>query len=107
MDTLLDLIVMASRWCRTSLSEIALAVMATLLVVCSPALNAWLQRRISHLHFIFRTLIFILVCTFGYGLGIIYLTPQLARGLTYFNDFTLAPVLLLIFITLGVLAERR
>ena len=31
----------------------------------------------------------------------------LAKGLAYFNNFTLAPVLILIFVVIGILADRN
>ncbi len=106
MDLLLDLIVTLSRWCRGNLYDISLAIMATLFVLFGPGINAWIQRSISSFNFFLRTLIFVLVCAVGYGLAIVFLTPWLAQGLGYFNNFTLAPVLLLVFFLIGVLADR-
>ncbi|WP_121410459.1 DUF3392 family protein, partial [Pseudomonas aeruginosa] len=54
----------------------------------------------------FRTLLFVTLCALGYGLAMIFLTPWLAKGLGYFNNYTLAPVLLLVFFLIGVLADR-
>ncbi|MWV10705.1 DUF3392 family protein [Pseudomonas sp. R-28-1W-6] len=106
MDLLLDLITTLSRWCRGNLFDISLAIMATLFVLFGPGINAWVQRSISGFNFFLRTLIFVLVCAVGYGLAIVFLTPWLAQGLGYFNNFTLAPVLLLVFFLIGVLADR-
>ncbi|MCY1205281.1 hypothetical protein D9M71_156610 [compost metagenome] len=107
MDVVLDLIATLSRWSRGHLHDIALAIMATLLVLFGPALNAWVQQRIGSLNFLFRTLLFVLLCAVGYGLAMIYLTPWLAKGLNYFNNYTLAPVLLLVFFVIGVIADRN
>ncbi|MBU2157566.1 MAG: DUF3392 domain-containing protein, partial [Gammaproteobacteria bacterium] len=41
MDLLLDLIVTLSRWSRSHLYDISLAIMATLLVLFGPGINAW------------------------------------------------------------------
>lgn len=106
MDLLLDMIATVSRWSRGHLYEISLALLATLLVLFGPGINAWVQRSISGLNFILRTLIFVLVCAIGYGLVMVYLTPLLAQGLGHFNNYTLAPVLLLVFFVIGVLADR-
>ena len=106
MDLLLDLIVTLSRWSRGHLYDISLAIMATLFVLFGPGINAWVQKSISGLNFVLRTLIFVLVCAIGYGLAIVFLTPWLAKGLGYFNNFTLSPVLLLVFFLIGVLADR-
>lgn len=106
MDMLLDLIVNLSRWSRSHLYDISLAIMATLFVLFGPGLNAWVQRSIGSLNFILRTLIFVIVCAVGYGLAIVFLTPWLAKGLAHFNNFTLSPVLLLVFFIIGILADR-
>ncbi|GGH89783.1 DUF3392 domain-containing protein [Pseudomonas fluvialis] len=106
MDMLLDLIVNLSRWSRGHLYDISLAIMATLFVLFGPGLNAWVQRSIGSLNFILRTLIFVIVCAVGYGLAIVFLTPWLAKGLAHFNNFTLSPVLLLVFFIIGILADR-
>ncbi|MCU1718633.1 DUF3392 domain-containing protein [Pseudomonas sp. 5P_3.1_Bac2] len=106
MDLLLDLIVTLSRWSRSHLNDISLAIIASLLVLIGPAINAWVQRNTASLNFIFRTLIFVLLCAIGYGLLIVYATPYLAQALGYFNNFTLAPVLILVFCIIGILADR-
>ncbi|MHB1372158.1 MAG: DUF3392 family protein, partial [Pseudomonadaceae bacterium] len=75
MDLLLDLIASLSRWSRSHLSDISLAIMATLFVLFGPALNAWVQKNIGGLNFVLRTLLFVIFCAIVYGLGIIYLSP--------------------------------
>ncbi|HCR1356472.1 TPA: DUF3392 domain-containing protein [Pseudomonas aeruginosa] len=106
MDYALDLIATLSRWSRSHLSDISLAIMATLLVLFGPAINAWVQQRIGSLNFVFRTLLFVLICAVGYGLAMVFVTPWLAKGLGYFNNYTLAPVLLLVFFVIGMIANR-
>lgn len=106
MDYALDLIATLSRWSRSHLSDISLAIMATLLVLFGPAINAWVQQRIGSLNFVFRTLLFVLICVVGYGLAMVFVTPWLAKGLGYFNNYTLAPVLLLVFFVIGMIADR-
>ena len=107
MDLLLDLIVTLSRWSRSHLYDNSLAIMATLLVLFGPGINAWVQRNTASMNFIFRTLIFVVLCALGYGLLIIFATPYLAKGLGLFNNFTLAPVLILVFFIIGILADRN
>ena len=106
MDYALDLIATLSRWSRSHLSDMSLAIMATLLVLFGPAINAWVQQRIGSLNFVFRTLLFVLICAVGYGLAMVFVTPWLAKGLGYFNNYTLAPVLLLVFFVIGMIADR-
>lgn len=106
MDLLIDLVVTLSRWSREHLHNISLAIMASLLVLLAPALNAWVRRSIGHLNFFLRSLFFVLFCLCIYGLAIIYLTPWLASGLGHLNNYNLFPLLLLILFVLGVLADR-
>ena len=61
----------------------------------------------SSMNFILRTLIFVLLCAVGYGLLIVLATPYLAKGLGLFNNFTLAPMLILVFFIIGILADRN
>lgn len=107
MDIVVDLVVALSKWSRMHLRDIALAIMATALVLFGPQINAWVGRSIGHLNFFIRTFIFILVCALGYGLAVVYLTPLIASSLAHLNNFTLAPVLLMIFVLLGVVADRH
>lgn len=106
MDLVLDLLATLSRWSRGHLYDISLAIMATLFVLFGPGINDSVRRAISSWNFFLRTLAFVLVCALGYGLAIIFLTPFLAQALSYFNNYTLAPVLLLVFFLIGVLADR-
>jgi len=107
MDLPLELIVTLSRWCRSHLDDIALAVVAALLVLFGPVVNGWLQRHIGRLNFAFRALLFMLLCALGYGMLIVHATPWLAQGLAQLNNQLLGPVLVLLFIGIGVIAERR
>ena len=107
MDVLTDLVLALSKWTRFHLSDITLAMMACALVLFGPSMNARVRYSIGHLSFILRTLVFVLVCAAAYGLSIIYLTPILANALDQLNNYTLAPVLVMIFILIGILADRN
>ncbi len=107
MHVALDLIAHLSRLCRAHLSEIALALMATLLVLLGPGVNAWVRQRLGGLNPVLRGLLFVALCLAGYGLAMVWLTPWLAKGLGHFNNYTLAPALLLALLAIGVLAERN
>lgn len=107
MDIVVDLVVALSKWSRMHLRDIALAIMATALVLFGPLINAWVGRSIGHLNFFIRTFMFMLVCALGYGLAIIYLTPVIATSLAHLSNFILAPVLMMIFVLVGILAGRH
>ena len=107
MDMFISCIVSLSQWSRSHLSDISMALMAATLVLAGPHVNRWLRRQTATLNFIFRTLIFILVCAIGYGLAMIYLTPQLKLLLAQLNNYTLFPVLLVLFALIGIFADRN
>lgn len=106
MDVIADWIVQLSSWSRSHLSQVSLALMACILVLGGPNLLSWLRSFFAHWHFIFRTLLFIVICV-GFGLATIYATPWIGKGLSYLNNYTLSPVLLVMFILIGVFADRR
>ena len=107
MDVLIDLVLSASKWTRFHLSDISLAIIATALVLFGPTINAWVRGSIGQFNVAVRTLIFALVCTVGYGFAMIYLPPVLVSSFAHLNNYTLAPVLLMVFILIGILADRN
>ena len=107
MEVMLELFVTASRWCRGHLDEIALGLMAALLIVLGPSFKSWTQQRAGSMNFVFRTLMFVTLCTLVYGMSIIYLPPWVSKGLAQLNNYTLAPVLITALVAIGLLAERN
>ncbi|WP_198265012.1 DUF3392 domain-containing protein [sulfur-oxidizing endosymbiont of Gigantopelta aegis] len=102
-----NLIIQLSQWLYPWLGEISMAIMATLLVIFGGRLNRMIKRQIGGWHFILRTVIFILLCTFGYGAVLIYLTPMLTQLLASMGMIYLGPLVVGIFIALGSFAERN
>ena len=102
-----SIIIQLSQWLYPWLGEISMAIMATLLVIYGETFNRMLKRQIGGLHFILRTLLFILLCTFGYGALLIYGAPILTKLLASFGMIYLGPLVLGIFITLGIIAEKK
>lgn len=92
---------------RPYVRDIALAMVATCLVVFGDDINRAVRRQIAHLHFIWRTSIFILLCAFGYGALTIFLTPVVAKQLAKLSNIWLPWLCLVIFIILGSLAQRK
>jgi len=89
------------------LSDIALAIVATCLVVYGNNLNDMIRRVVSSWMFFIRVISFILMCTFGYGLLTVWLQPLLETLLKYIALPYLPISVLSIFCLLGVLAERK
>lgn len=92
---------------RPYVRDIALALVATALVVFGDNINAFVRRQTLSLHFFWRTLIFILLCAFGYGALTIFLTPLVAAQLAKLTNLWLPWITLAIFIALALLAQRK
>lgn len=92
---------------RPYLRDMALAMVATALVVFGDDINRLVRRQTAVLHFIWRTLIFILLCAFGYGALTIFLTPLVASQLAKLSNLWLPWVALSIFVLLAMLAQRK
>ena len=107
MDLVLDLLATVSRWSRNNLSEIALALVGCLLVLFGGDIKGWLEQRIGSMAGALRVPLLAVLCTIGSGLALIYATPWVVRGLSQFNNYSLAPVLLVVLVLIGVVADRR
>ncbi|MBX8486071.1 MULTISPECIES: DUF3392 domain-containing protein [Pseudomonas syringae group] len=107
MDLILDLLATVSRWSRSNLSEIALALVGCLLVLFGSDFKVWIEQRISSMTGALRIPLLALLCTIGSGLALIYATPWVVRGLSQFNNYSLAPVLLVVLVLIGVIADRK
>ncbi|MGM0481347.1 MAG: DUF3392 family protein [Pseudomonadota bacterium] len=92
---------------RPHLYQIAMMIVATLLVIFGNDVNQMIRRQIAGLNFLLRALIFVLVCAFGYGYLLVWFTPVLADGLAQIPLHLIAPATLTILLSLGLLAERR
>ena len=96
-----------TQWMSPYYTEIALTILATLLVVYGDVLNKHIKRQLKPLHFVFRTLIFVLICAFGYGLLIIFFTPFVKQALLMIPSLYRGMSIVAVFLLLGYLAEHR
>ncbi|KTC14181.1 hypothetical protein AO391_17735 [Pseudomonas marginalis ICMP 9505] len=107
MDWVLDLLATASRWSRSNLSEISLALVGCLLVLFGADIKGWVEGRLGSIAGALRVPLMALVCMVGSGAALIYATPWIVRGLSQFNNYSLAPVLVVVLVLIGVVADRR
>lgn len=107
MHEIKSIIIQLSQWLYPWLGEISMAIMATILVIYGETVNRMFKRQMSGLHFIIRTIFFILLCTFGYGALLIYGTPILSKLLASVGMIYLGPLVLGVFIALGTIAEKK
>ena len=107
MDYVFDLLATASRWSRGNLSDIALALVGCLLVLFGADFKGWVEQRLGSVAGALRVPAMALVCMIGSGAALIYATPWVMKGLSQFNNYSLAPVLLVVLALIGVVADRR
>ena len=102
-----DLALMLADWVRAHVFKIATAFTTALLVIYGDLINAAVKRRIRPYPFVIQTLIFVLLCSFGYGMLTVLINPSIAQFLRYFGDQYVTIVVLASFFAIGVLAERK
>lgn len=107
MHYVTDVFELFSRWMRDSLSSISMAIIATILIVFGNDINCGVRKIIKSYPFIVRLIIFICICAFGYGVAAILAAKLLASLLNSMNNTALSPVIILIFVIIGFIAERR
>ena len=107
MDLVLDLLATVSRWSRSHLSEISLALIGCLLVLFGADFKSWVEQRLGSIAGALRVPLMALLCLIGSGAALIYATPWVGRGLSQFNNYSLAPVLVVVLVLIGVVADRR
>jgi len=103
MTTLTDV----GQWFRPYQYQAALAVVATVLVIFGNNINGAIKRLIAKQHFIIRTLVFVIVCAFGYGLLTVWLTSFFALQLAKIPTPYLLPCLSIVFFGLGIYAQKQ
>ncbi|WP_117235411.1 DUF3392 domain-containing protein [Vibrio maerlii] len=89
------------------LTEISTALVACSLVILGGDINTLLRRAIRNQHFIVRTLCFIGLNAFGYGLIIIKCTPLLRTQLSSLSPGVMVSLLTIGFIAIGMWAQRN
>lgn len=100
-------IVWASQSIRPILPQVAIAITSTLLAVFGGAINGWFKLLIRKRHFIVRVAAFVLLVAFGYGALNLVLAHLLSQMLVKTDDLWLAPVILVVFIIIGIMAEEK
>lgn len=107
MDLVLDLLATVSRWSRSNLSDISLALVGCLLVLFGADFKGWIEQRLGNIAGALRVPMMSLLCVIGSGAALLYATPWIVKGLSQFNNYSLAPVLLVVLVLIGVVADRR
>ncbi|MDO6427728.1 DUF3392 domain-containing protein [Thalassotalea sp. 1_MG-2023] len=104
---MIELLTSLGQWFRPYQYQTALAIIATILVLFGNDINGALKHMIRKQHFVVRTLVFIVVCAFGYGLLTVWLTALLAKQLSSIPTVYIVPSVVLIFVVLGIYAQKQ
>ncbi|MBY5992283.1 DUF3392 domain-containing protein [Ferrimonas balearica] len=107
MSWLSDLIAAVGGSLYPYLGSIATAMVACTLVVLHGDLQGFLRARIRTWPFVMRTLIYVLLIAFGYGLLITAAAPWLAGKLALLTAQWLLAVVVATFLFIGLWAERH
>ena len=107
METVYEYIALPSAWGRDHLSAIATAFTTALLVIYGDNINRAVKNRVRRYNFLVRTVAFVLLCSFGYGMLTVVITPSVAQLLRYFGDRYLTLAVVVAFFAIGLLAERK
>jgi hypothetical protein len=103
----MDVINSFAQLLRPYLSEIAISLVACTLVIAGNDINRFVRGVLRGHNFVLRTLAFVLINAFGYGLLIVHLSPFLARQLATLNSNWLVCVVCGSFLVIGVWAQRN
>lgn len=89
------------------LSEISTALIACTLVILGNKINPLLYRLVRGQSFFIRTLAFILINAFGYGLLIVKASPYVARTLAQLESGIMLAVIVSCFVVIGLWAQKN
>ncbi|MCY9844748.1 DUF3392 domain-containing protein [Vibrio caribbeanicus] len=89
------------------MNEISTALIACVLVMAGGSINALLRKQLGNANFIIRTVVFILVNAFGYGLLIVKATPMLSTMLRSLDKGIMFLVISISFVVIGIWAQRN
>ncbi|MEJ2042457.1 MAG: DUF3392 domain-containing protein [Reinekea sp.] len=104
---IIELLADFSGWFRPHLTFIASALIATILVIYGERINKAVWALVKGAHFIIRTLVFVILCAFGYGAIAVFLVPWVKKVLLLPGSLWLGPVVVVAFFLVGWLAEKR
>lgn len=92
---------------RPHLRETSVALVATVLVIYGGNINSAIKQQIQGLNIVFRLLIFIAVCAFGYGAATVFFAYLVRLLLADLSPMSLVIAIVGFFTIVGILAERK
>ena len=106
MDGIAQIIIAVSQFCRNNLHLIAIALTAVTVVFGGKSLSALCSSWTSRMHGVLRIPVRAAFNLALFGAVFSFVPYWLASLLAYFNNYTLAPVLLVLFVLVGLASDR-
>jgi len=102
-----ELLIESGQWFRNYQYQSAMAIVATLLVIFGNDINLIIKKAVAKQHLLIRSLTFVIVCAFGYGLLTVWLTGLLAQQLARIPSLYILPSIIGIFFLLALYAQKQ
>ncbi len=106
MNWITDLLLQGAAYLKPYSGQLAVALVATLLVIYGDAINRTVRVFVKPYPFILRISAFVVLCTLGYGALTVWGAGQLKMFMASVPDVYFAPLMFFAFLALGFLAER-
>ena len=106
MSIILDLLDYLYDWMRPHNSNIAMAQVATLLVIYGDGINTIIKNSLADFHVVLRFTIYVAICAFGYGALTVTASKSLAKFLDSLNSSIYPLVVVSSFIFIAFLAQK-
>ena len=107
MELFHNILTALADWIRPHSGNIALALIATILVVYGDDINRAVKKQLRPYPYLIRLIGFVMLCAFGYGALTVYATPVIENLIQKIPNLYLAPAVAILFLLVGLLAERR
>lgn len=107
MDSLNHELLALSGFLRAHLGKVAMSLVATAVFLYGEELHGLVKKQIEGSPWLLRVLILILVCAFGYGTLTVGCSMLCQRLLGFLDNQYLSPVVVGLFLLIGILAERK
>ncbi|UYM17998.1 DUF3392 family protein [Endozoicomonas euniceicola] len=106
MDGIAQIIITVSQFFRNNLTLVAIALTAVAVVFGGRVLSALCSSWTARIHGVLRVPVRAAFNLVLFGAVFSFVPYWLATLLAYFNNYTLAPVLLVLFILVGLVSDR-
>lgn len=95
------------QYLREHTQEIAFSLVATSLMVYGHQLNRYFRKTTGKMNWFLRFILFVLLCTFGYGFVSTLLVKLIAKGLNTLSNEPFVGSIIGAYIILAIIAKRK